>query len=202
LGKLRTLSGSDVPELDRTVELTDGTILIRRCELADAQRVYEAVRESIAEVSPWAPWCRPEYSLEDARTWLASLPEAWAKGTDYDFAVVDPHDGSWLGGCGLNQFNRVHGFANLGYWTRTSRTGRGIATAAVRLLARFGFETLKLKRIEIVAAVGNKASQRVAEKAGATREGVLRSRHVVRDKLYDAVMFSLLPEEIGRPAET
>jgi RimJ/RimL family protein N-acetyltransferase len=182
--------------MERNVELTDDTILIRPCELADAQRVYEAVRESIAEVSPWAPWCRPEYSLEDARTWLASLPEAWAKGTDYDFAVVHPHDGAWLGGCGLNQFNHVHHFGNLGYWTRTSRTGRGIATAAVRLLARFGFEALKLKRIEIVAAVGNQASQQVAEKAGATREGVLRSRHVVRDKVYDAVMFSLLPQDI------
>jgi len=199
LGKLRTVSGWDVREMERNAELTDGTIVIRPCELADAQRVYEAVRESMAAVSPWAPWCRPEYSIEDARTWLASLPEAWAQGTDYDFAVVDPHDGAWLGGCGLNQFNHVHHFANLGYWTRTSRAGRGIATAAARLLARFGFEALKLKRIEIVAAVDNKASQRVAEKAGATREGVLRNRHVVRDKLYDAVMFSLLPEDIVQP---
>jgi ribosomal-protein-serine acetyltransferase len=182
--------------MERDVEFTDGRILIRPCDLKDAQRVYEAVRESIDEVSPWAPWCHPEYSIEDARTWLASLPDAWSNGTDYDFAVVDVHDGSFLGGCGLNQFNQVNNLANLGYWTRTSRTGQGIATAAVRLLARFGFEALKLKRIEIVAAVDNKASQRVAEKAGATREGVLRSRCVVRDRVDDAVMFSLLPEDI------
>ena len=188
--------------MERDIELTDGTILIRPIQLVDAQRVYEAVRESLEALLPWAPWCDPDYSLEGARAWLATLPDAWANGTDYDFAVVDPHDGSFLGGCGLNQFNHVHQFGNLGYWTRTSRAGRGIATAAARLTAQFGFEALRLGRIEIVAAVDNRASQRVAEKTGATREGVLRNRHVVRDRVYDAVMFSLLPEDISPPPET
>lgn len=64
------------------------------------------------------------------------------------------------------------------------------------LVARFGFDELKLRRIEIVAAINNKASQRVAEKAGATREGILRNRLVVRDKVYDAVMFSLIPGDL------
>jgi len=66
----------------------------------------------------------------------------------------------------------------------------------VLLVARFGFDELKLRRIEIVAAINNKASQRVAEKAGATREGILRNRLVVRDKVYDAVMFSLIPGDL------
>ena len=64
------------------------------------------------------------------------------------------------------------------------------------LVARFGFDELKLRRIEIVAAINNKASQRVAEKAGATREGILRNRLVVRDKVYDTVMFSLIPGDL------
>ncbi len=69
------------------------------------------------------------------------------------------------------------------------------ATRAVRLLARFGFEELGLGRIEIVAAVGNKASQRVAEKAGAHREGVLRRRLCLHDEYHDAVMYSLIPDD-------
>ena len=97
----------------------------------------------------------------------------WKTGTSYNFAIFDVTDGSYLGGCGLNQINSIVNMANLGYWVRTSRTKRGVATAATLLLAQFGFEELNLKRIEIVVNVNNVVSQRVAEKAGATREGVL-----------------------------
>jgi RimJ/RimL family protein N-acetyltransferase len=69
--------------------------------------------------------------------------------------------------------------ANLGYWVRTSETGRGIASKATRLVAQFGFAELGLQRIEILAAVGNVASQRVAEKAGAVRECVARKRLLI-----------------------
>jgi ribosomal-protein-serine acetyltransferase len=63
--------------------------------------------------------------------------------------------------------------ANVGYWVRTRQTGQGIATAAVRLIARFGFEDLGLRRLELFIAVDNVASRRLAEKVGATFEGVL-----------------------------
>lgn len=101
---------------------------------------------------------------------------------------------------GLNFFNRVHQMANLGYWVRTSAAGRGIATQAARLVARFGFDQLGLHRIEILAAVDNIASQRVAEKVGAVREGVLRKRLLINSESRDAVMFSLLPEDVGLSA--
>jgi RimJ/RimL family protein N-acetyltransferase len=63
--------------------------------------------------------------------------------------------------------------AHVGYWVRTGQTGQGIATAAVRLIARFGFEDLGLQRLELLVAVENLASRRVAEKAGARFEGIL-----------------------------
>jgi RimJ/RimL family protein N-acetyltransferase len=85
----------------------------------------------------------------------------------------------------------------LGYWVRSRRRGQGIAARAARLVARFGFERLGLLRAEIVVAVGNTASLRAAEKSGAQREGVLRNRITVRDKIYDAVMYSLIPQDFG-----
>ena len=87
--------------------------------------------------------------------------------------------------------------ANLGYWVRTSATGKGIASRATRLVAGFAFEELKLQRVEIMAAVGNIASQRVAEKAGAIREGVLRKRLLNDDRPLDAVLFSLIEEDLS-----
>jgi RimJ/RimL family protein N-acetyltransferase len=84
------------------------------------------------------------------------------------------------------------------YWVRTGDTNRGVATRAVRLLARFGFEAAALVRIEIVVPIGNAASIRVAEKAGASREGLLRSRVMLHGMLHDAVMFSLVEEDLWR----
>jgi len=73
---------------------------------------------------------------------------------------------------GLNQFNRNHQLCNLGYWVRTSRAGRGVASSAGRLAARFALAELNLHRVEVLAATGNHASQRAAEKMGAVRESV------------------------------
>ena len=100
-----------------------------------------------------------------------------------------------LGGCGLNHIDRSWNLANLVYWVRTSQTRKGIATRATRLLARFGCEVLELDRIEIVVAVGNEPSLRVAQKAGARREGVLRNRLHINGIGVEAVMHSLIPAD-------
>ena len=182
--------------MEKEIRLTDGVVLLRPYGSGDVERLYQAARESITEMSPWMPWCHADYSIEESRTWIESRAEAWAKGTDYDFVITGAKDGSFLGGCGLNHIDHKNRIANLGYWVRTSRTKRGVASAAVRFLVQFGLGKLKLNRIEIMAAVGNKASQRVAEKVGARREGILRNRIVVRDRVCDAVMFSLIPEDL------
>jgi RimJ/RimL family protein N-acetyltransferase len=71
-----------------------------------------------------------------------------------------------------------------------------VASKASRLGARFGFEELGLHRLEILAAISNVASQRVAEKIGAVREGILRKRLLIRGESHDAVMFSLVEEDL------
>ena len=178
-------------------DIINGALRLRRCLPADAEPVFMAVRESIAEITPWMPWCHAGYSLHDSRAWFDSRADAWENGTEFDFLIVQALEDFPLGVCGLNHLNADERFANLGYWVRTSRTCRGIATAVVPMIARFGFENLKLNRIEIVVATGNLPSQRVAEKAGARREGLLRRRLVVRERVLDAFMYSLIPEDLA-----
>jgi RimJ/RimL family protein N-acetyltransferase len=114
----------------------------------------------------------------------------------FDFAVYDEGTHKFLGVVAINQLHPVHRFANLGFWVRSSCTGHGLAVTATRLCAQFGFEELNLKRLEILTAAGNVRSQRVAEKAGATREGVLRQRLNISGVRHDVVMFSLLPKDL------
>jgi ribosomal-protein-serine acetyltransferase len=175
----------------------DGSFLIRPCQPADADSVFEAVRESIKELSPWMPWCHREYTLEDTRIWFGSRPEMWEKGLEYDFLIADRSNGRPLGICGLNNLDRENRLANLGYWIRTGNVRQGVASACLPLVARFGFEELNLNRIEIIVATGNIPSQGVAMKIGASREGRLRKRLVVRDHVYDAIIFSLIPGDLN-----
>lgn len=87
--------------------------------------------------------------------------------------------------------------ATVGYWVAAEARGRGVCTRALRLLSRHALEELELQRVDLVTDPDNVASQRVAEKVGFRREGVLRAhlRHP-GGRIRDSVMFSLLPGEL------
>jgi ribosomal-protein-serine acetyltransferase len=165
------------------------TIRIRRYSVDDAAAVVEAVRESLRELEPWMPWCHPGYSIGESRTWLENQVAAFDAGTAFEFAIVS-NDGRYLGGCGLNQIDAMNNRANLGYWVRSAATRRGTASAAVRAVREWAFETTTLIRLEIVIAAGNLASHRVAEKTGAVREGTLNRRLMLHGTAHDATMFA------------
>lgn len=174
-----------------------GNVAIRTFRDDDLEKHYEAVTESITQVSPWLPWCHPGYSETENREWVLSRQAAWKDKEEFTFVVTDPDKKIFIGSCGINRINQHHGFANMGYWIRSSYTGQGIASRAAILTARFAFRMLQLNRIEIIAAVGNIASRRVAEKAGAKKEGILRQRLRIRNRTMDAILYSLVPEDLN-----
>jgi RimJ/RimL family protein N-acetyltransferase len=143
------------------------------------------------EIAKWMPWCHTDYSYTDCYKWIELSVRKWAKGDEYSFAITDIESGSIIGGCGLNRINESRGQANLGYWVHSAWTGRGIATEAAYLTVRFGFDTLKLHMINVMVAIENKASIRVADKLGAHKRRTVVNRIIVGDKKYDAAIYSL-----------
>lgn len=184
------------------INVASGNVLLRRYRINDIQNVYEAVRESISELSPWFAWCDENYTLEDAERFIRDQDEWWAEEKVYNFAITDQETGTYCGGCLLNNINLGDRLANMAYWVRSNWAGRGMATISAKLVAQYGFEKLGLNRVEIVVAQANLASIRVAEKTGAKREGELRRRISVRGKVYDAYMFSLITSDIKEVTES
>jgi len=178
-------------------EITDDVILMRPFRFADAEELFAAVRESLTELKPWMSWAHDGYSLQEAKDFIRITRARWEDSTLFAFAITDAKSGSVLGGCSLSHIHPVYHLCNLGYWVRTSRRGKGIAVHATRLAARYAFEKVGLIRVEIVMAVMNTASRRVAEKAGAHYEGVLHNRMVVGREILDAHMYSLIPQDFG-----
>jgi RimJ/RimL family protein N-acetyltransferase len=177
--------------------LSDERLTLRPIQPADAEPLHLAARESLTELIPWMTWAHEGYSLPEMENYTRFATDGWAAGTLHVFTILDRQDGAVSGVASLSNLNLTYHYCNLGYWVRTSRRGQGLAGRAARLIARYGLEQLGLMRIEIVVALDNLASQRVAQKCGAQREGILRNRIPVHNGMADAVMYSLVPADFG-----
>jgi RimJ/RimL family protein N-acetyltransferase len=182
-----------------SVSLVDNDILLRPFRLSDSAGLYQAVHESLQELKPWMSWATEAYTEMTAREYITITQARWDERTFYAFAITRAEE--IVGACTLSSIHPLYRFCNLGYWVRSSYRGQGIAGRAAQLVARFAFENLGLIRVEIVIAVGNHASLRVAEKLGAHDEGILLNRMVVGRSVYDAHMYSLLPSDFGLSAQ-
>jgi RimJ/RimL family protein N-acetyltransferase len=124
-------------------------------------------------------------------------PRRWTPATDIEFVVVDADRAEALGLIWLRIAERDPGLASVGYWLRPEARGRGAATVAVQLVARWAFGELGVQRLELTTSPENAASQRVAERAGFTREGILRGLVATKNNgRSDSVLFSLLPADL------
>ena len=181
--------------MDTNFQLTDGVITIRPPCAGDLPALIVAVQESLAEIQPWMDWAVTDYGETHATRWLEAILSNWERSAGFQFAIMDTKTDEYLGNCSIDGINLKYRFCNLGYWVRTSRTRQGIASRAARLSAQFAFEKVHLIRAEIVIATGNIASQRVAQKAGAHYEGILRNRMTVGSATYDAAMYCFTPAD-------
>jgi RimJ/RimL family protein N-acetyltransferase len=173
--------------------LVDGLTALRPWRDTDLAALVAACQDR--EISRWTrvPW---PYGETDARAYLMARYQALHAGTSARFAVVAANDPLLLlGSTSLMRIAWQHARAEVGYWLACEARGQGHATRALRLICDWGFEMLGLERIDLLAATGNAGSQRVAERAGFTREAVLRSYFAGNDERQDIVAFGLLRAE-------
>ena len=110
------------------------------------------------------------------------------------FPLVIVERDTIVGGASLTNYDTYRDRVELGYWLYPQGRGRGIATRVVRALAAHAFY-VGLLRIEAVVRPENAPSIRVLERAGFTREGLMRSLLRHGDGRADAILYSLLPGE-------
>jgi RimJ/RimL family protein N-acetyltransferase len=171
-------------------QLRDDRIRLRPWEPKDEPAVFEACQDP--EIRKWVPIPWP-YLREHARGFVREAEQGWADATHGTLAIVDASSDRLLGAIGLTPIeHRV----SIGYWIVRAERGRGVATDAVRLLARWALLWLEVPRVELYHFVGNDPSGRVAMKAGFRREGVLRLYVQFRGEARDCVMYSLLASDL------
>lgn len=175
--------------------LADEVVLLRPWQAEDVPIKVMGFADPSVQRFSW-PEVTP-YTEEDARSFFEYQEEARRRGEELNFAFVEPGDPEMvLGGGSLYAIDREQGRAAVGYWLSPSSRGRGVATHATRLMARWAFEGLGVARLELTCGPDNERSQRVAERCGFVREGVLRSHMPFKGSRRDTVMFSLLSDEL------
>jgi RimJ/RimL family protein N-acetyltransferase len=176
--------------------LDDGVVTLRPVGAEDVAAVTAACQDP--EIARWTtvPW---PYSETDARGWIEAAAQEHAEGRGVNLVVVDAASGELLGAIGLMEY--APPVCRVGYWVQREARGRGVAPRALALLSRWALAELDLPRLELITDPDHRASQRVAEKAGFTREGVLRHAWEQRGEWKDVVLFSLVPADLAGDGE-
>jgi RimJ/RimL family protein N-acetyltransferase len=173
--------------------LVEGDTALRAWRDSDLDPLVRACQDP--EISRWTRVPYP-YGSSDARAYLLQRHDSLHAGIAAPFAIVSATDRDHLlGSISLMRFAWQHSRAEVGYWLAKEARGRGHVTRAVRLITAWGFRSLGLQRIDLMAATENPASQRVAERCGFTREAVLRSYLQAKEGRQDMVAFGLLASD-------
>jgi len=93
--------------------------------------------------------------------------------------------------------NWSHGLAEIGYALSTEYQRRGLMAQALELLISDLFVRTAIRRIEARCAVSNQASQRVLERVGFEREGLLRGYFLLRGQPVDNYLYAILRADSG-----
>lgn len=170
-------------------------LVLRPFRRRDVGSLHDAVEESLADLQPWLPWA-VGYDRTSAARFVRDSLNAWNDGRAYDFTIRRQDDPDYhVGNVSIwwvSQHNRI---GEVGYWIRSAETGRGYGTEATARAVQIGFEEMALHKVVLRIAVGNRSSERIAEKLGFTFEGTLRDEVQVGNEWLDHTSWSLLQPE-------
>ena len=174
-------------------------LIMRRLRVNDYKDMYEYSRlESVTRYLLWSPHKDEEYTYR----YLEHVQDDYRAGEFYDWALVYKEHDKMIGTCGFTRFDLNNSSAEIGYVLNPYYWGVGLAPEAVSEVIRFGFEELKLNRIEARYIYGNNRSRHVMEKCGMTFEGMFRSQILNKNEYKDVGVCSILSREYLNNKET
>lgn len=177
---------SEVPATDVT---------LRKVHQTDAEALAQVVRESISVLAgTLGDMGTPDFTAADAVKWMRDSALTDQRNWLIVEAATSGDASRIIGTVGLiiDVLNRK---ADACYWMRGVAQRRGVATHADRQLLHLALHQLNLQRVELVVAVDNVPSARVADKVGAVRESRMRSRFFKNGRQGDAWCYVVCPEE-------
>ena len=171
-------------------------LVLQRFTRKDSTTLDDAIRASLPELNQWLPWARMDYSASDTHAFIRESIQAWKEERAWDYSIrTQEEPRRHIGNISFWTVSKLGKIAEIGYWVRSDETRRGVCTEAVNALLAETFNSLGYHKVVLRIAVGNDASDRVADKLGFTREGVLREELLIRGNWVDHSLWSILDRE-------
>jgi RimJ/RimL family protein N-acetyltransferase len=165
-------------------------LLLRTPLPGDGAEVHAAIEESRAELLPWMPWSQGDHSPESVEANVREAHADFLARRSLRLHLYLRDGGGFVGSSGLHEIDWAVPRFEIGYWVRTTLSGRGFATEATRRIADFAFAELEAQRVEIWCDARNQRSAGVAERAGFTFEAKLSRNRIGADGvLSDSLCF-------------
>ena len=165
-------------------------ITLRPFMRGDALAVYAYL--STPEIASTTANIDYPYPQGAAESWIQSHATEAAAGTSLTWAITLADD-TLIGAIGLH-LTPQHARGEIGYWLGVPYWNQGYTTEAALLVTAYGFDTLRLHRVQATCLPRNVGSSRVMEKAGLTLEGVLRGYVQENGEFRDIAMYAKVAE--------
>ena len=170
-------------------------IVLEELALDHAHDIYDLTNANRQYLMKWLPWLDQINAKDDTKKFIETAIEESSSGDARKFAIL--YYGAVCGVVGLQQIDKQHRTAAMGYWLAENFTGKGIMTDAVTQVLRVGFDELGLHRIEIRCAVENIKSRAIPERLGFINEAILRQCEWLYSRYVDHFVYSILEYEFN-----
>jgi len=173
-------------------KLSENTEL-RLLEERHAKELTDLTDRNREHLRRWFPWVDASRTLEDRRNFIRGALEQFAQNKGFVAGIW--HEGCLAGVISYAPFDWENRSTELGYWVGEEHQGKGLVTAACRALVNHAFWELRLNRVVISCATGNKKSCAIPERLGFRREVVQRQAVWLYDHFVDHVVYATLASE-------
>jgi ribosomal-protein-serine acetyltransferase len=171
----------------------DDEVSLKLIDLGDAEQIFELTDQSRDSLREWLPWLDMTRTVNDTRAFIQGAQRGY--GENHSMITVILFNGVIVGVIGFNELNLMNKTAQIGYWLGVGYQGSGLMTRAAAAMINYAFNELKMHKVEIRAASGNKKSRAVPERLGFKQEGSIRQAEWLYDHYVDHVVYGMLDSE-------
>jgi [ribosomal protein S5]-alanine N-acetyltransferase len=170
-------------------------LTLRKMTGDDADAMFEYAKDP--DVSKYTVW-EAHTSINKTRGFLNYILENYKNGIIEDWGIVHREKAKLIGTCGFFDWDCKNNGAHIHYALSKKYSGNGLMTEAIKAVIAFGFDKMKLKRIEARCMVENIASERVMQKSGMKFEGIARASLFVKGAYRDMKIYAILREDLQK----
>lgn len=168
----------------------DSEITLCLPTIEEAEELFLLVDSNRTHLRKFLGWLDNTLEVADTIKFIQDNLPLWLQLKSLHLSIR--HGKKLVGAVGFHQIDFQNKSAFIGYWLDKESQGKGIMTKSVKALMDYGFEVLKLHRLQILCATHNTESEKIAINLGFEKEGILKEAIYHYGSFFDTYLYSKL----------